>query len=169
MLDMVAAPPIGRAVVVAHSTPPGGAPDHRSPCRRAAAKSLAGSRRLDTIVALSPLRAAKGFCEEDSRMMRAVAYLTVVALAGLVQPAAAALSPPHLLPAMPGVSAIAETQMEVSGPYANLRAKPTTQAKLLAKLDHATKVEILGKVEHDRWYHVKANGIEGYIRADLLK
>ena len=102
--------------------------------------------------------------------MNRAAYLTVVALAGLlVQPAAAALSPPHPMPAMIGVSAIAETQMEVSGPYANLRAKPTTQAKLLAKLDHATKVEILGKVEHDRWYHVKANGIEGYIRADLLK
>ena len=103
-------------------------------------------------------------------MVRAVTFLTVVALTGLlVQPAAAAPSPPHLPPATAGLSAVAETQMEVSGPYANLRAKPTTQAKLLAKLEHATKVDILGKVEHDRWYHVKANGIEGYIRADLLK
>ena len=81
-------------------------------------------------------------------MSRAAAFLTVVALTGLlVLPAAAALSPPHLPPATAGLSTVAETQMEVSGPYANLRAKPTTQAKLLAKLEHATKVDILGKVD----------------------
>jgi hypothetical protein len=167
---MVAEPPIDRDVVAAHITPSAGRPDHRLQRRAAAAKSLAGSGRLDTIALPSPPRSAKDTCEEDLVMIRAVAFLTVVALAGLlVQPAAAALSPPRLLPPMPGLSTVADAQMEVSGPYANLRAKPTTQAKLLAKLDHATKVDILGKVEHDRWYHVKANGIEGYIRADLLK
>jgi len=138
--------------------------------RGAAAKPLAGSRRLDTIGPLSPPPAARRSAKRIFRMIRAVAFLTVAALTGLlVQPASAALSPPHLRSAMPGLSVAADAQMEVSGPYANLRAKPSTQAKLLAKLDHATKVEILGKVEHDRWYHVKANGIEGYIRADLLK
>ena len=105
-------------------------------------------------------------------MTRSVACLAVaVALTGWwAQPVAAAPSPPDRLPAPPGYSTVAaNAEMEVAGPYANLRAKPTTQSKLLAKLDHATKVEILGKVEHDRWYHVKANGTEGYIRADLLK
>jgi hypothetical protein len=104
-------------------------------------------------------------------MIRPVARLTIaIALtASVVQFVSAAPSPPPRPPALPGLSAAADTQMEVAGAYANLRAKPTTQAKLLAKLDHATKVDILGKVEHDRWYHVKANGIEGYIRADLLK
>ena len=105
-------------------------------------------------------------------MIRRAASLTIAAaLTGLlVQAASAAPSPPRRLPGTPGLSTVAEaTQMEVAGPYANLRAKPTTQAKLLAKLDHAAKVDILGKVEHDRWYHVKAHGVEGYIRADLLK
>ena len=104
-------------------------------------------------------------------MTRSVACLVVaVALMGWwAQPVSAAPSPPYRLPATPGLSTVANAEMEVAGPYANLRAKPTTQSKLLAKLDHATKVEILGKVEHDRWYHVKANGTEGYIRADLLK
>jgi uncharacterized protein YgiM (DUF1202 family) len=104
-------------------------------------------------------------------MIRPAAVLTIaVALFGLlVQPVSAAPSPPRRPPTTPGLSAAADTQMVVAGAYANLRAKPTTQAKLLAKLDHATKVDILGKVEHDRWYHVKANGQEGYIRADLLK
>jgi hypothetical protein len=104
-------------------------------------------------------------------MIRPAVPLTIaVALAGmLAHGALAAPLAPGRPPAMTGLLAVADTQMEVAGAYANMRAKPTTQAKLLAKLNHATKVDILGKVEHDRWYHVKANGIEGYIRADLLK
>jgi uncharacterized protein YgiM (DUF1202 family) len=103
--------------------------------------------------------------------MRPAASLTLaIALTAMFAQAlsAAPLAPPPAL-AAPAMLMAADAQMEVAGPYANLRAKPTTQAKLLAKLNHATKVDILGKVEHDRWYHVKANGIEGYIRADLLK
>ena len=104
-------------------------------------------------------------------MSRPVALLMSVALAALVgQAAFAAPSLPQRPPPAAGLMTVADAQqMEVSGSYANLRAKPTTQAKLLAKLNHGTKVDILGKVEHDRWYHVKANGQEGYIRADLLK
>ena len=103
--------------------------------------------------------------------MRAVAYLIVaVALtATACPPLSAATLAPRLVPATPALVAVADAPMEVSGPYANLRAKPTTQAKLLAKLNHGTKVDIVGKVEHDRWYHVKVNGMDGYIRADLLK
>jgi uncharacterized protein YgiM (DUF1202 family) len=105
------------------------------------------------------------------RIMRPAASLTLaIALTAIfAQAVPAAPSAPPRAPAAPAVLVAADTQMEVAGAYANLRAKPTTQAKLLAKLNHATKVDILGKVEHDHWYHVKANGIEGYIRADLLK
>jgi len=104
-------------------------------------------------------------------MMRPVLSLTiVVALTGMFAEAlSAAPSPPPRPPEAPALLAAADAQMEVAGAYANLRAKPTTQAKLLAKLNHGTKVDILGKVEHDHWYHVKVNGMDGYIRADLLK
>ena|SRR5260221_7021817 len=104
-------------------------------------------------------------------MTRPVVSLTlaIVLTAMFAQAVTAAPLPPPRAPAAPALLTAADAQMEVAGAYANLRAKPTTQAKLLAKLNHATKVDILGKVEHDHWYHVKANGIEGYIRADLLK
>jgi uncharacterized protein YgiM (DUF1202 family) len=103
--------------------------------------------------------------------MRAIASLIVAAaLTGMfAPPLSAATSAPGVVPAGSLVQTVADAQMEVSGPYANLRAKPTTQAKLLAKLNHGTKVDIVGKVEHDHWYHVKVNGMDGYIRADLLK
>jgi len=42
-------------------------------------------------------------------------------------------------PAAPGFQVVASMQMEVAHSYANLREKPTTHSKLLAKLDKGLK------------------------------
>ena len=49
---------------------------------------------------------------------------------------------------------------------ANLREKPSQDSKILELLSADQKVEILGK--EGEWYKVKALGITGYLRKDLL-
>lgn len=64
---------------------------------------------------------------------------------------------------------IADQQMTVAGSYANLRAKPTTASRVLARLPKGTKVTVIGKTSSRHWVHVMANGKSGYISAKLLK
>ena len=83
--------------------------------------------------------------------------------------AQAATFPMPVAPAAPGFQVVASMQMEVAHSYANLREKPTTHSKLLAKLDKGTKVDVIEKVSGGKWTHVKVNGMEGYISTNLLK
>ena len=73
------------------------------------------------------------------------------------------------VPSMPAFQKIAAMQMAVSYTYANLREKPTTSSKLLAKLNKGTKVDVIEKVAGGKWAHVKVNNMEGYIATKLLK
>ena len=82
--------------------------------------------------------------------------------------AAATLQTPPA-PSAPGIQVAATMEMVVSHSYANLREQPTTHSKLLAKLKHGTKVEVLEKVAGGKWTHVKVNNMEGYISTSLLK
>jgi uncharacterized protein YgiM (DUF1202 family) len=81
---------------------------------------------------------------------------------------AAMLSPPAV-PANPMLVTVDAMQMMVSSSYAHLREKPTTHSKMLATLDHGTKVDVIEKVDAGKWVHVKAKGMDGYIAANLLK
>jgi uncharacterized protein YgiM (DUF1202 family) len=81
---------------------------------------------------------------------------------------AASISVPNV-PAKPAFQTVADKQMVVSHPYANLREKPTTSSKLLGKLDKGTKVDVIEKVAGGKWTHVKVNNMEGYIATNLLK
>jgi len=94
----------------------------------------------------------------------------IVAAAIMISAGAqAATFPMPPAPAAPGFLVVADMQMEVAHSYANLREKPTTHSKLLAKLDKGTKLDVLGKVSGGKWTHVKVNGMEGYISTNLLK
>jgi uncharacterized protein YgiM (DUF1202 family) len=81
----------------------------------------------------------------------------------------AAMISPSGVPANPMLVTVAATQMMVSSSYAHLREKPTTHSKMLGTLDHGTKVDVVEKVAGGKWVHVKANGMDGYISANLLK
>jgi uncharacterized protein YgiM (DUF1202 family) len=75
-------------------------------------------------------------------------------------------------PAVPGAatpSLIADHQMEVGNNYAHLRSKPSTHSAKLATLKKGTRVDVLEMVENGKWAHVRVNGKDGYISANLLK
>jgi uncharacterized protein YgiM (DUF1202 family) len=80
--------------------------------------------------------------------------------ADIATPAAPAAATPQM---------IADHQMLVGNSYAHLRAKPTTHSAKLATLKKGTKVDVLEMVENGKWAHVKVNGKDGYISANLLK
>jgi uncharacterized protein YgiM (DUF1202 family) len=93
-----------------------------------------------------------------------------IAVAIMVSAGAQAATFPMLVtPTTPGFQVVASMQMEVAHSYANLREKPTTHSKLLAKLDKGTKVDVIEKVSGGKWTHVKVNSMEGYISTNLLK
>ena len=94
---------------------------------------------------------------------------SVAAAILIISNASAATLRIPLVPAEPAVQTLATMEMEVAHSYANLREKPTTHSKLLAKLNHGTKVEVIEKVAGGKWTHVKVNGMEGYISTNLLK
>ena len=99
-------------------------------------------------------------------------YLAAATIAAAIMTSVsvwAATFPVPPAPAAPGFQIVASMQMEVAHSYANLREKPTTHSKLLAKLDKGTKLDVLGKVSGGKWTHVKVNGMEGYISTNLLK
>ena len=83
----------------------------------------------------------------------------------------AGVSSPPKPGAMPMVQTVADQEMTVSNSYgyANLRQKPSTSSKLLARLLQGTKVVFIEKVSGGTWVHVKAGAKDGYIKADLLK
>ena len=72
-------------------------------------------------------------------------------------------------PATTSVLTVADTEMTVENSYgyANLRAKPSTSAKVLEKLNKGTKVTVVEKVGD--WFHVKVGTTEGYVMTKLLK
>jgi len=74
-------------------------------------------------------------------------------------------------PSTTTVLTVADTQMTVSNPYgyANLRAKPSTSAKVLQKLTKGTKVTVIEKVDNGTWSHVKVGTEDGYVLTKLLK
>jgi uncharacterized protein YgiM (DUF1202 family) len=72
-------------------------------------------------------------------------------------------------PSAATVRTIADQQMQVGNNYAHLRSKPTTHSDKLATLKKGTKVDVVEMVENGKWAHVKVNGKEGYISANLLK
>lgn len=97
-----------------------------------------------------------------------------VALAGFLAAEADALagvmSPPSPDIA-PVAQIIADQELTISNRYgyANLREKPSSSSKLLARLSQGTKVTFIERVAGGGWVHVKAGEKLGYIRADLLK
>src|SRR6516165_9247059 len=101
-----------------------------------------------------------------SRSLILAAALLAAAPAGVASAGMIAAPP---LPTSSGYETVAATQMTVSHSYAHLRAKPTTKSALLATLKQGTKVEVLEKVDHGKWAHVKVGGKEGYIALTLLK
>ena len=66
---------------------------------------------------------------------------------------------------LPGVSALGETT-KVSAYLLRLRAKPSSDGKVLDAYPRGTKVEILKK--DDEWTKVKVHGKEGYMKTSML-
>ena len=81
---------------------------------------------------------------------------------------AAAPQGPSLTPATAITRNTAVVQMVVKHAYAHLRKAPTTKSAILAKLKKGTKVEVIEKVAHGKWAHVKVGKLEGYIALSLL-
>lgn len=61
---------------------------------------------------------------------------------------------------------IAATTGTVNVDTVRVRKKPTTDSAIVELVSIGDKITIIG--EEDNWYKVKVNGIEGYIRSDLL-
>jgi uncharacterized protein YgiM (DUF1202 family) len=97
----------------------------------------------------------------------ATASALVIATALTSAAAANPAAPP--LAGAPAPVMVADMQMTVTSPYANLREKPSTSSKILTKLPQGTKVDMLDKAVGGRWVHVRANNMEGYIDQKLLK
>ncbi|HEX9449645.1 MAG TPA: SH3 domain-containing protein [Dongiaceae bacterium] len=100
-----------------------------------------------------------------------VASLATAALFASAVPqnaSALSISAPQVAPASAAIT-VADMQAVVSHAYAHLREKPSTNSKILAKLNKGTKVDVIEKVEGGKWAHVKVNNLEGYIATNLLK
>jgi uncharacterized protein YgiM (DUF1202 family) len=97
----------------------------------------------------------------------AAAALCIAALSGHAASAANLTAP--ALPDHHAYITVAAMDAEVSVSAANLREKPTTHSKKLAKLARGTKVSVIEKVADGKWAHVNVDGKDGYIFASLLK
>ena len=62
---------------------------------------------------------------------------------------------------------VADQEMTVAGTAVNLRAKPATSGKVLAKLNSGAKVTVVGS--SGSWSRVKYKTLEGYISTRFLK
>jgi uncharacterized protein YgiM (DUF1202 family) len=103
--------------------------------------------------------------------MRHTSTLTLAIAASLmlVGAASAADIAAPAAPTVATVHTVADQQMEVTNGYAHLRSKPTTHSAKLATLKKGSKVDVIELVENGKWAHVRVNGKEGYISANLLK
>jgi uncharacterized protein YgiM (DUF1202 family) len=72
-------------------------------------------------------------------------------------------------PSAQGYQTVADTEMTVSVTNANLRDKPTTYGKVLARVPQGTKVMVTETVAGGKWAHVKVNNLDGYIFIKSLK
>ncbi len=96
----------------------------------------------------------------------------LTAFAVAIAVASAALAAPISNPSAPsaqGYQTVAVTEMTVSVTNANLREKPTTSSKMLAKIPRGTKVMVTETVESGKWARVKVNNLDGYIIVKSLK
>ena len=102
------------------------------------------------------------------RLTRPAAWACAILVASIGTASAGMISTTPA-PATTSVLNVADTEMTVSNPYgyANLRAKPSTSAKVLQKLTKGTKVNVVEKV--GKWSHVKVGTTEGYVMTKLLK
>jgi uncharacterized protein YgiM (DUF1202 family) len=102
------------------------------------------------------------------RLTRPAAWACAILVASIGTASAGMISTTPA-PATTSVLTVADTEMTVSNPYgyANLRAKPSTSAKVLEKLTKGTKVTVVEKVGD--WSHVKVGTTEGYVMSKLLK
>ena len=102
------------------------------------------------------------------RLTRPAAWACAILVASIGTASAGMISTTPA-PATTSVLNVADTEMTVSNPYgyANLRAKPSTSAKVLEKLTKGTKVTVVEKVGD--WSHVKVGTTEGYVLSKLLK
>jgi uncharacterized protein YgiM (DUF1202 family) len=100
------------------------------------------------------------------RLTRPAAWACAILVASIGTASAGMIS---TAPATTSVLTVADTEMTVENSYgyANLRAKPSTSAKVLEKLNKGTKVTVVEKVGD--WSHVKVGTTEGYVMTKLLK
>jgi uncharacterized protein YgiM (DUF1202 family) len=102
------------------------------------------------------------------RLTRPAAWACAILVASIGTASAGMISTTPA-PATTSVLTVADTEMTVENSYgyANLRAKPSTSAKVLEKLNKGTKVTVVEKVGD--WSHVKVGTTEGYVMSKLLK
>ena len=82
---------------------------------------------------------------------------------------AAAAAPTQPTPPVVPLSVQAMDQTFVARQLANLRAAPSTDAKIIARFKEDDAVAVTGKVEGKDWYRVKAEAGEGYVSASLIQ
>jgi uncharacterized protein YgiM (DUF1202 family) len=104
------------------------------------------------------------------RLTRPAAWACAILVASIGTASAGMISTTPA-PATTSVLTVADMEMTVSNPYgyANLRAKPSTSAKVLQKLTKGTKVTVVEKVSGGTWYQVKVGTTDGYVLSKLLK
>ena len=69
------------------------------------------------------------------------------------------------------ILSVAYTELIVDNTYgyANLRDRPSTSGKIVARLPRGTTVLVMGKTRSGSWFHVRTGDRTGYIKANLLK
>jgi len=69
------------------------------------------------------------------------------------------------------ILSVAYTELIVDNTYgyANLRDRPSTSGKIVARLARGTTVLVMGKTRSGSWFHVRTGDRTGYIKANLLK
>jgi uncharacterized protein YgiM (DUF1202 family) len=104
------------------------------------------------------------------RLTRPAAWACAILIASIGTASAGMISTTPA-PAATSILRVADTEMTVSNPYgyANLRAKPSTSAKVLQKLNKGTKVTVVETVDNGTWSHVKVGTADGYVLSKLLK
>ena len=99
--------------------------------------------------------------------------VAVMTLAFAVGTASSAFAGSLSIPRVPPNSlyqVAADVQMKVwSNGSVNLRAKPSTKSKILAKLKPGTPITVTDKVSGGLWAHVTVNGMKGYIDSRLIE
>jgi uncharacterized protein YgiM (DUF1202 family) len=97
-------------------------------------------------------------------MVAVVMGATSIASLGVAQ-AAPLGTPVFTAPSL--LQKVADQEMTVVGTAVNVRQKPTTNSKVLIKLNSGSKVTAVGS--SGSWTRVKINGMDGYISTRFLK